>query len=65
MLLLSTIETFKVPLTFFFKGFAFAFPFLEDFTVLSVHGVGISPFLWFEVAILSRVFYFFSSEIII
>jgi len=38
------IEIFKVFRIFFLKILAFAFPFFKDFIILSVYGVGISPF---------------------
>jgi hypothetical protein len=65
MPLLSTVKTFEVLLTFFFKNFAFAFPFFKGSPILLVHGVGISSFLLLKIAVLTRVLLFFSAEVII
>jgi hypothetical protein len=62
---LFVIEIFKVFRTFFLKIFTLILLFFKGFIVLLVYNVGISFFLLFEVAVLFRVFLFFSAKIII
>jgi hypothetical protein len=61
----SIVKVFEVFLTFFLKILPLAFPLFKDFIVLPVHDVGVSLFLLFEVAVLSRVLLFFSAKVVV
>jgi hypothetical protein len=61
----SIVKAFKVFLAFPFKVLSLIFSLFKGFAMLSVYSVGIFSFLLFEIAILSRVFLFFSAKIIV
>jgi hypothetical protein len=65
MPVLSVIKVFKIFRTFLLKILTFTLPFFENSTVLLIYNVGVFFFLLFEVAILSRVFLFFLTKVII
>jgi hypothetical protein len=59
------IKVFKVFRTFLFKIFAFTFSLFKDSAVLPIYNVGVFFFLLPEIAVLFRVFLFFSAKVII
>jgi hypothetical protein len=65
MSLFTAVKVFKIFLTFFLKILALALPFLKNSAMLLVYDVGISFSLLFKIAILSRVFLFSSTKVII
>ena len=65
MPLLLIVKVFKIFRIFFLKVLALTFSFFKGSVMLLIYDVGISPFLLFEVAVLSRIFLFFSAKIII
>jgi len=59
------VKAFEVFLAFFLKIFSLALFLLKDFVILPVYNVGISFFLLFKIAVLSRVFLLFSAKVVV